>query len=93
MSPEILMLCGIAATIAFVHTLLGSDHYLPFVAMAKSRGWSVGRAMRMTVLCGSGHIVGSVVLGFVGIYASIQLRATCEEQTHMPAPAKPVFQR
>jgi ABC-type nickel/cobalt efflux system permease component RcnA len=75
MSAEILVLCGTAATIAFVHTLLGPDHYLPFVAMAKSRGWSVGKAVRTTVLCGSGHIVGSVVLGFVGIYASIQLGA------------------
>lgn len=75
MSPEILLLCGTAATIAFVHTLLGPDHYLPFVALAKSRQWTVAKAMRMTLLCGSGHIVGSVVLGFIGIYASIQLNA------------------
>ena len=75
MSPEILLLCGTAATIAFVHTILGPDHYLPFVAMAKSRQWSMGKAMRTTLVCGSGHIVGSVVLGFVGIYASIQLDA------------------
>lgn len=75
MTPEILLLCGSAATIAFVHTLLGPDHYLPFVALAKSRGWSLGKALRTTLLCGSGHIVGSVVLGFVGIYASIQLNA------------------
>jgi nickel/cobalt transporter (NicO) family protein len=75
MSPEIILLCGTAAAIAFVHTLLGPDHYLPFVAMAKSRQWSAARAVRMTLLCGSGHIVGSVVLGFVGILASIQLGA------------------
>lgn len=75
MSPEILLLCGTAATIAFVHTLLGPDHYLPFVAMARSRQWPPGKAMRITALCGSGHIVGSVVLGLVGIYASIHLDA------------------
>jgi ABC-type nickel/cobalt efflux system permease component RcnA len=75
MTPEIWVLCGTAATIAFVHTLLGPDHYLPFVAMAKSREWPVTRAMRITLLCGSGHIVGSVVLGFIGIYASIRLGA------------------
>lgn len=72
-SPEILLLCGTAATIAFVHTLLGPDHYLPFVAMAKSRQWTLGKTLRTTLLCGSGHIVGSVLLGFVGIYASMQL--------------------
>ena len=75
MSPEILLLCGTAATIAFVHTLAGPDHYLPFVALAKSRQWSLGKALRTTLVCGSGHIVGSVLLGFVGIYASIQLNA------------------
>jgi len=73
MSPEVLVLCGTAATIAFVHTLLGPDHYLPFVAMAKSRGWSLARTVHMTLICGSGHIVGSVVLGFAGLYFAIQL--------------------
>ena len=75
MSPEILLLCGTAATIAFVHTLAGPDHYLPFVALAKSRQWSLSRALGTTLVCGSGHIVGSVLLGFIGIYASIQLNA------------------
>ena len=74
-TPEILLLCGTAAAIAFVHTLLGPDHYLPFVAMAKSRGWSMRKTMRMTLLCGCGHIVGSVVLGIIGIYAGMQLHA------------------
>jgi ABC-type nickel/cobalt efflux system permease component RcnA len=74
-SPEVLLLCGTAAAIAFVHTLAGPDHYLPFVALAKSRRWSMSRALGTTLLCGSGHIVGSVLLGFIGIYASIQLNA------------------
>lgn len=69
------MLCGTAAAIAFVHTLLGPDHYLPFVALARARDWSLARTLRMTLLCGAGHIVGSVLLGFVGIYASVQLHA------------------
>ncbi len=75
MTAEIWVLCGTAATIAFVHTIMGPDHYLPFVAMAKSREWSVAKALRNTFVCGVGHIVGSVVLGFAGIYASIQLGA------------------
>ena len=75
MSPEILLLCSTAATIAFVHTLLGPDHYLPFVAMAKSRGWSIAKTLRMTLLCGAGHIVGSVLLGLAGVWVGIQLHA------------------
>ena len=74
-SPEIWLLCGTAGTIAFIHTLLGPDHYLPFVALAKSRAWSPAKTMYVTLLCGSGHILGSVLLGFIGIYASIELNA------------------
>ena len=75
MSAEIILLCSTAATIAFIHTLAGPDHYLPFVALAKSRQWSLARALGTTLVCGSGHILGSVALGFVGIYASSQLNA------------------
>ncbi len=67
MTPDILLLAGSAATIAFVHTLLGPDHYLPFVAMAKARGWSLGKTIRITLWCGLGHLLGSVALGLIGI--------------------------
>lgn len=67
MSPEITVLALSAATIACVHTLLGPDHYLPFVAMARARGWSLRRTLRVTLWCGLGHLVGSVLLGVVGI--------------------------
>jgi len=70
---EIILLCITAGSVAMVHTLFGPDHYLPFVAMAKSRGWSLARTMRMTLLCGFGHIVGSIVLGVVGVAIGSQL--------------------
>ena len=73
MSPEILLLCGTAATIAFVHTLLGPDHYLPFVAMARVGDWSRRKTLLVTGLCGVGHVVGSVVLGMVGIAFGLSL--------------------
>lgn len=67
MTPEIILLSFSAAAIAFVHTILGPDHYLPFVAMAKARDWSINKTVRITLLCGIGHLAGSVVLGLVGI--------------------------
>ena len=73
MTPEITILALSAAAIAFVHTLLGPDHYLPFVAMAKARGWSMRRALRITLACGAGHLAGSVLLGVIGISLGIQL--------------------
>lgn len=73
MSPEITVLTLSAAAIAFLHTLLGPDHYLPFVAMARARGWTLRRSLQITLLCGIGHLAGSVLLGLVGITVGVQL--------------------
>lgn len=73
MTPESTVLVLTAATIAFMHTVLGPDHYLPFVAMARARDWSLAKTLRITLLCGLGHIGGSVVLGVIGIVAGLQL--------------------
>jgi sulfite exporter TauE/SafE len=72
-TPEIAMLALSAAAIAFVHTILGPDHYLPFVSMAKARGWNMARTLRVTLICGVGHLAGSVVLGLAGIALGVQL--------------------
>ena len=56
-----------AVSLGVVHTLLGPDHYLPFVAMAQVRGWSLPRTAGVTALCGLGHVLSSVVLGAAGI--------------------------
>lgn len=68
-SPEIMVLLASAAGIAFVHTLMGPDHYLPFVSMAAARRWSWRKVLIITLLCGSGHLLGSVALGLFGIWA------------------------
>lgn len=73
MTNELLILLGTAATIALVHTLLGPDHYLPFVALARSRKWTIRKTIGITTLCGLGHVLGSVVLGAIGIAAGITL--------------------
>jgi hypothetical protein len=64
---DLLMLTGVAASIGIVHTLSGPDHYLPFIALARARGWGATKTAWVTGLCGLGHVAGSVVLGFVGI--------------------------
>jgi nickel/cobalt exporter len=73
MSPEITTLALSAAVIAMLHTLLGPDHYIPFLVMAKARGWSTLKTLKITLLCGLGHLLGSVVLGFLGITLGMQL--------------------
>ena len=56
-----------AASVAFIHTLAGPDHYLPFIAIAKSRGYGLGKTLVWTALCGVGH-VGSALL-IAGIFS------------------------
>ena len=56
-----------AVSIGFLHTLIGVDHSLPFVALSRARNWSFRRTMGLTALCGIGHVASSVILGFVGI--------------------------
>lgn len=66
-SSEIQILIVTAASIGLFHTLLGPDHYLPFIVMAKARRWSMVKTTWVTVACGIGHVGSSVVLGLVGI--------------------------
>lgn len=67
MQHEIWMLSITAASIGFFHTLLGPDHYLPFIMMSRSGQWALPKTMMVTLLCGIGHVASSVALGFVGI--------------------------
>ena len=60
-------LLAAAFGVGVVHTLLGPDHYLPFIMLARARGWSRLRTVAVTVGCGIGHILSSVVLGGRGI--------------------------
>lgn len=71
MSSELTVLLGTAASLGFVHTILGPDHYVPFIALSKARGWNVVKTSLITILCGVGHVLSSIVLGFVGVALGI----------------------
>ena len=72
-NSEIILLCWTAASIGFIHTALGPDHYLPFVMMGKVRNWSIAKTSWVTLLCGSGHVLSSVVLGLLGVYLGTEV--------------------
>jgi len=61
------LLAQTAATIGFVHTVVGPDHYLPFIVISRARKWSLPKTLFISFLCGLGHVLSSVVLGFLGI--------------------------
>jgi len=70
-TEQIVYFSGLGATLGFVHTFLGPDHYIPFVFMARARNWKQQKTIVITILCGLGHVLSSVALGFAGITLGI----------------------
>ncbi len=75
-ATQVAALCVTAFSVGVIHTILGPDHYIPFIAMARAGGWSTPRTLGVTAACGLGHVAGSVVIGLVGLalgFAVMQL--------------------
>ena len=66
-TAELQTLLIAAGSIGFFHTLLGPDHYVPFIVMSWARRWSTLKTGVITLMCALGHIGSSVALGFVGV--------------------------
>lgn len=71
MNQNILILT--AASLGFVHTVLGPDHYIPFIAISKAKNWHFSKTLIITAICGLGHVLGSIALGFIGIVSGLTL--------------------
>jgi len=61
-----------AFTVGSLHSL-APDHWVPFAALARSRGWSAGRTLRITLACGFGHVTVSALLGALGLLFGIEI--------------------
>ncbi|HZF08487.1 MAG TPA: hypothetical protein VFE33_06830 [Thermoanaerobaculia bacterium] len=59
-------LAAAAVSVAAIHTL-APDHWAPFAAVARARGWSAARTARVTLLCGFGHVTASALLGLLAL--------------------------
>jgi len=73
MENSIALLSVTAVSLGFVHTILGPDHYLPFIVISEARKWSIRKTMFITFLCGLGHVLSSVILGLAGIAVGISV--------------------
>lgn len=73
METNFSLLAITAISIGVFHTLAGPDHYIPFVAMSKTRSWSLPKTVNIVILCGLGHVLSSVFIGFIGIGAGAML--------------------
>jgi nickel/cobalt transporter (NicO) family protein len=73
MNSSLAILSVTAISIGFAHTLLGPDHYLPFIVLSQAKKWNMKKTMIITFLCGIGHVLSSVVLGMVGIAVGVSV--------------------
>jgi nickel/cobalt exporter len=61
-----------AVSVAALHSL-APDHWAPFAAVARARKWSLGRTIRVTLLCGTGHVTASALLGLIGLFLGLEV--------------------
>jgi len=73
MHAELGTLLIAAASIGFVHTVVGPDHYVPFVMIGRAKHWSTARTLVLAFFCGVAHVLSSVVLGLIGIVFGVAL--------------------
>jgi len=70
---EMMVLVLSAAFLGLIHTLLGPDHYLPFIVLSRARKWTRARTLWIPFISGVGHVLGSVALGMIGIAMGLSL--------------------
>jgi len=73
MDNSIALLSVTAVSLGFIHTLLGPDHYLPFIVLSQAKNWSLRKTMWITFFCGIGHVLSSVLLGMAGILVGVSV--------------------
>ena len=74
MDSSLWILSGTAVLIAFIHTVMGPDHYLPFIMLGRANKWSAKKVAIISTLCGIGHVLSSVILGTIGIAVGTAIR-------------------
>lgn len=65
-------LAAAAVTVGSLHTL-APDHWVPFAALSRARGWSTRRTLSVTLLCGFGHVTVSALLGLAGLLLGLRM--------------------
>ena len=58
MDSTLWILSGTAVLIAFAHTIMGPDHYLPFIMLGRANKWSAKKVAIISMLCGFCRPIG-----------------------------------
>jgi hypothetical protein len=71
MNPAFWALALAAASVGALHSI-APDHWVPFAALARARGWSTWRTARITLACGLGHVTVSALLGVLALLLGLE---------------------
>lgn len=55
-----------AASVGALHSI-APDHWVPFAALSRARGWTAWKTARITLACGLGHVTVSAALGVLAL--------------------------
>ncbi|HET7452171.1 MAG TPA: hypothetical protein VFL12_05485 [Thermoanaerobaculia bacterium] len=78
-------LAAAAVTVGSLHTA-APDHWVPFAALARARGWPAGKTARVTIACGFGHVTVSAAIGLAGAVFGMKMLAAFGERLGAAAP-------
>ncbi len=70
--PVLTSVAATGFTVAFLHAAIPT-HWLPFVLVARARGWSRGRAVGVAVFAGLGHVALTSLIGLVIAWLGFQI--------------------
>lgn len=62
--------------IAFSHTIIGVDHYLPFIFLSKANNWSFSKTILLTLFCGLIHIISALGISYCAKYMYLPFLST-----------------
>jgi len=60
-------LISLSIFLGLMHSVMGPDHYIPFLAMARAGNWTIIRTLAVVGFCGLGHVLSSVIIGLIGV--------------------------
>lgn len=73
MNHATLLILTAAFSIGFIHTLMGPDHYIPFIVLSRARCWSLIKTLTVTTLCGIGHVLSAALIGVIAVSLGLSL--------------------
>ena len=80
-SPPFAPIAATGFAIAFLHAALPT-HWLPFVLVGRTQGWSGRRVLGITALAGGGHVLFTLALGLVVTTAGLAVAPHLGEVFH-----------